>query len=326
MRILITGADGFLGRRVVDKLLAAGRIGDGFEPVSRLVLMDLHMGRRIDDPRVVPVVGSFTDADTRSAAIAGGVDLLFHLASLPGGAAQANYKLGRSVNLEGPIALIDALCAQGGKPPVVVNASSIAAIGAQQFDLVTDDTPLRPTGSYGCHKLMLEVHLSDLSARGWIDSRSLRPAGIVPRPRAAFEGFATAWMSDIFHAMANGEPFDVPVAHDATTWLQSLDCVADGFLLAATLPAAGLPAHRAWTLPALNPRMDALAQAIALQTSPAHLRHVRYATPAAGAPRKGLPDQQLPLTEALGFRSDGALATLVRRALADIRAAAGSGA
>lgn len=318
MRILITGADGFLGRRLVDKLLAAGRIGKEFAPFSSLVLMDLQLTRLIQDPRAVLMTGSFTDPDARSRALARGVDVLFHLASLPGGAAQANYELGRSVNLDGAIALMDAICNRSGKPPLVINASSIAAIGPTPGELVTEDTPLRPRGSYGCHKLMLETHLSDLTARGWLDARSLRPAGIVPRPRAAFEGFATAWMSDVFHAMANGESIEIPMAREARTWLQSVDCVADSFLHAARLPAAGLPLHRAWTLPALTPSMDELVHAIALQTSPAHAAQVGFGVPSASLHPAGLPDQHLPLTEALGFRHDGSLAELVSRALNDI--------
>ena len=126
MRIVITGADGFLGRKVVDRLLAANGLGDGFAPLSSLVLLDLHMERSFKDPRVRKLTGSFTDPAIRDPALEGGVDLLFHLASLPGGAAQANFELGRSVNLEGPMALMDAASVRGGKPPIVVHAHFLA--------------------------------------------------------------------------------------------------------------------------------------------------------------------------------------------------------
>jgi nucleoside-diphosphate-sugar epimerase len=318
MRIVITGADGFLGRKVVDRLLAANGLGENFSPLRSVVLLDLHMGRSFDDPRVRSITGSFTAPAVRAAALEGGVDLLFHLASLPGGAAQANFDLGRSVNLEGPMALMDALCNRNGKPPIVVNASSIAAIGPVD-DVVTDDTPLRPLGSYGCHKLMMEVYLSDLSARGWLDARSLRPAGIVPRPRQAFEGFATAWMSELFHVMLAGEALQVPMAADGRTWLQSVDCVAENCLVAARLSAAGLPAHRAWTLPALNPSMQELVEAIGRHTSRAHVARISYGEPSPGPYGRSLPDQRLPRTEALGFHHDGSLDSFVRAALAEIR-------
>lgn len=318
MRVVITGADGFLGRKVVDRLLAANGLGEGFSLLSSLVLLDLHMGRSFEDPRVRVLTGSFTDPAIRAATIEGGIDLLFHLASLPGGAAQANFELGRSVNLEGPMALMDAVCKRAGEPPIVVNASSIAAIGPVD-EMVTDDTPLRPMGSYGCHKLMMEVYLSDLSARGWIDARSVRPAGIVPRPRQAFEGFATAWMSELFHVMLAGDAFEIPMAPESSTWLQSVDCVAENCLIAARLPTAGLPAHRAWTLPALNPSMQELIEAIGRQTSPAHVARISYGKPPPGPYGRSLPPQHLPRTEALGFHHDGSLDAFVRAALAEIR-------
>lgn len=318
MRIVITGADGFLGRKVVDRLLAANGLGEGFAPLSSLVLLDLHLGRSFEDSRVRAVSGSFADPATREAALEGGVDVLFHLASLPGGAAQANFELGRSVNLEGPMALVDAVCNRNGKPPIVVNASSIAAIGPVD-EVVTDDTPLRPMGSYGCHKLMMEVYLSDLSARGWLDARSVRPAGIVPRPRQAFEGFATAWMSELFHVMLAGDSFRIPMAPEGRTWLQSVECVAENCLIAARLPAAGLPAHRAWTLPALNPSMRELVEAIGRQTSPAHVDRINHGEPPPGPYGRSLPAQRLPRTEALGFHHDGSLDAFVRAALAEIR-------
>ena len=107
------------------------------------------------------------------------------------------------------IALLDALCAD--HKPVVVYASSIAALGGQG-ERVDDRTPCRPAGSYGAHKAMIELYLADLTQRGLIDGRSLRPAGIVARPKDAFGGFATAWMSDLFYAALERRTIALPPA------------------------------------------------------------------------------------------------------------------
>ncbi len=122
MRILVTGAAGFIGSHVVARILdgALGRF-------DRLVLVDLHAAE-VEHAHAEILTGSFADPSVRHLATAGGVDLVFHLASVQGGAAEADYARGRAVNLEGSLALIDAV-ADPRHPPRVVYTSSIAALG-----------------------------------------------------------------------------------------------------------------------------------------------------------------------------------------------------
>lgn len=255
----MTGAAGFIGRAVIDRIMR-GALGK----ISTLRLNDVqqfeHDGASI-------IAGSYADSSVRERLIEGGIDILFHLASLPGGASERDPKLGKSVNLDGTIALLDAAAAREANAgvPVIVYTSSIAALGRSALP-VSDETALRPSGSYGTHKAMIEFYLADLTRRGVVDGRSVRPAGIVARPRHAFAGFATAWMSDLFHAAAEGRDITIPAREEAHIWLQSIDAVADNIVHAALMPANGLPPHRVWTLPATVVHVGSLVEALRLRT------------------------------------------------------------
>lgn len=296
-RVAATGAAGFIGRAVIDRI-QGGALG----PIGELRLNDV---RPFERPGAVIVQGTYAEENVRARLVDGGIDLLFHLASLPGGASEADAALGKCVNLDGSIALIDAAAVTG--KPVVVYTSSIAALGPGDAT-VTDETALRPAGSYGTHKAMVEFYLADLTRRGVVDARSVRPAGIVARPRSAFAGFATAWMSDLFHAAVEGREIAIPARAEAHVWLQSIDRVADNIIHAALMPAAGLAPQRAWTLPATVVRIDALVEALERRTGRA--MHVHY---------RGGPFDQPPLDSRAalqaGFVTDGDTEALVEAVL-----------
>ena len=297
LKIAVTGAAGFIGRAVVDRI-AGGALG----PVADLRLNDVQA---FTHPNATVIRGTYADEAVRQQLNGDGVDLLFHLASLPGGASERDPALGRSVNLDGTIALIDAVAGRDAKltPPVVVYTSSIAALGMGDAP-VTGATALRPGGSYGTHKAMVELYLADLTRRGLVDARCVRPSGIVARPKEAYSGFATAWMSDLFHAAVERRPITVPANGDTQFWLQSIDVVADNIVHAAAMSGEGLSAHRAWTLPATVVRAESLVAALERRTG--HKLDVDY----AGGPMK---QPLLDASDALevGFVSDGDTDALV---------------
>ena len=296
LRVAITGAAGFIGRAVVDRIErgALGALGG----IASLRLNDVQ---GLEHPGAEVVRGSYADANVRDQVVQGGIDILFHLASLPGGAAARDPVLGKAVNLDGTMALLDAVA--GLHAPVVVYASSIAALGIGSQP-VTDATALRPAGSYGTHKAMIEFYLADLTRRALIDGRSVRPAGIVARPREAYAGFATAWMSELFHAAVARRDLAIPVCATAHVWLQSVDTVADNIIHAALMPASGLSPQRAWTLPATVVRIDLLIDALRRRTG--HAMRVQFADQSTNHP-------PLAATAALelGFKSDGDTDALV---------------
>ena len=300
MRIAVTGAAGFIGRAVVARIER-----NSLGPVADLRLNDVHA---LGHPSAAIVQGSYADPQVRERLIGNGVDLLFHLASLPGGASERDPSLGRAVNLDGSIALIDAVAGPGA--PIVVYTSSIAALGRHDR-MVTEATALRPAGSYGTHKAMVEYYLADLTRRGMIDSRAVRPAGIVARPQSAFAGFATAWMSDLFHAAVERRAIAIPARAETHIWLQSVDAVADNIIHAARMAADGLPPHRAWTLPTTVVRIDALVDALSRRTG--HALQVEY-----GDGQGDQPPLDSSAERALGFVSDGDTDALVEAVVSRI--------
>ena len=123
-------------------------------------------------------------------------------------------------------------------------------------------------------------------------------------------------MSDIIRELAQGRSFACPVRAESTTWLMSLPCAVENLLHAATMPDAACQDTRVWTLPALRTSMAQLVEAIAAVFGADATRRVTYASnPALEANFGSYPPLATPAAERAGFKHDGDLKSLVRRAL-----------
>lgn len=305
MTILVTGAGGFVGRQIVTRLLARGEAVVAMDTVPH----GIPAGARV-------VAGDLGDRALRAEALAGGIDAVIHLATVPGGAAEADPAASRRINID---AMYDLLleCAAPGNRPRFVYASSIAVFGDPLPAHVDDATPLSPKLIYGAHKAMMEHAVALFSNRGAIDGVSLRLPGILARPKGP-SGMKSAFMSDLFHALRAGEGFVCPVSAGATIWAESVARCADNFLHALALDTALLPPTRAVTLPALRAAMGDLAAAVAAQCG-VEAALVRYEPDAALEAAFGTqPPLATPAAQAAGFADDGTLASLVASALATL--------
>lgn len=318
LRILVTGAGGFVGRALVRALLDQGRLGADGPAIGSVVAVDPHVDVFASETRVRAVQGSLADAGVRAEALRDGVDVAFHLAAVPGGAAEANYALGRDVNVQATLDLFEAL-RELPNVPVTVFAGTIAVYGVPlPTDQVDDATPLQPTLSYGAQKLMMEAAISDFTRKGWLDGRAVRLPGIVARPRQP-NGLLSAYLSDVFSALRAGEAYTLPVSPSSTSWFMSLHGVVHNLLHAAALPTAVLPRWRAWNLPALHLRMDALVDALAEVLGPSVHARVSYAPNEPLEAQFGrYPPLRTAIADRLGFRHDGDAVTLVRHVLAGL--------
>jgi len=303
--IVITGAGGFVGRQLVRRLLARGDRVTGIDSVTG----GIPVGARA-------VAGDLADPAVRAAALAGGCDALVHLATVPGGAAEADPVASRRINIDAMYDLL--LEASAANPGLrVAYASSIAVFGDPLPSKVDDATPLSPKMIYGGHKAMMEDAVAMMSNRGLIDGVTVRLPGILARPMGP-SGMKSAFMSNLFHALKAGEPFTCPVSAAGTIWAQSVARCADNFVHALDCDSSLLPPTRAVTLPAQRIAMGDLAAEVARQCGVAETLVTFVPDADLEAAFAAQPPLETPAAQRAGFAHDGNLATLVASALATL--------
>jgi D-erythronate 2-dehydrogenase len=183
MHILITGAAGMIGRKLITRLIRDGALaGRG---IDRMTLTDI-VAPEPPTGATFAVVAEASDLAAAAAAaraIADRPDVIFHLAAIVSGEAEADFEKGYHVNLGGTRELLEAIRLAGdGYCPKLVFASSIAVFGAPFPDAIGDNFFLAPLTSYGTQKAIGELLLGDYTRRGFLDGIGIRLPTIVVRP------------------------------------------------------------------------------------------------------------------------------------------------
>ena len=152
LRIAVTGAAGFIGSHLADRLAAANEC---------VLIDDFSVGRRenlaalASHPRARIVEADVCDL-ARMQELFAGADLVFHLAISCLRTSLGNPELSHQVNAGGSLAVCLAARSAGVRRLVYVSSSEV--YGTAETAPMSESHPLRPTTVYGASKLAGELY------------------------------------------------------------------------------------------------------------------------------------------------------------------------
>ncbi|MTH78202.1 D-erythronate dehydrogenase [Paracoccus aestuariivivens] len=325
MKLLIIGAAGMVGRRLAETILKTGTLGAN--PADALVAFDVVPAGLVstDQVEVTNLSGDISDRSVVDSLIADRPDVIFHLAAIVSGEAEADFDKGYAINMDGTRHLFEAIRAQGPDyHPRVVYTSSIAVFGAPFDEKITDTFLTAPMTSYGAQKMIGELLLNDYTRKGFFDGVGIRLPTIVVRPGKPNKA-ASGFFSGIIREPLAGLDAELPVEDDVRHWFASPDA-AVGFLLhASTMDTAQLGVRRCLTMPGLCLSIAEVLGAlreVAGEDAVARVKRVpnqTIRTIVAGWPQDFAPERALQA----GFTADKDFQSIIRAHIRDTADASG---
>jgi nucleoside-diphosphate-sugar epimerase len=170
MATLVTGATGFIGRTLVERLVADDQ---HVVVLSRRRIMPVPAGVKV-------VTGDLVTGEGLGPGLLDGVDRVVHCAGEWRHAAAM-----RAVNVEGTRRVLELVLrnARRDRPVHWVQVSSLATYGPAAAPslprVVTEESPERPVGEYGRSRLEADTLVREAAASGAISCAILRPGGVI---------------------------------------------------------------------------------------------------------------------------------------------------
>jgi D-erythronate 2-dehydrogenase len=314
VKVLITGAAGMVGGRLADRLIKDGAVSG--KPIETLTLADIVAppARQAAGIDISIHAADLADPGVADRLIADRPEVIFHVAAITSGEAEADFDKGYRVNLDGMRLLFEAI-RRIGQPycPRLVWTSSIAVFGAPFPEAIPDDFFYTPLTSYGTEKAIGELLLADYTRRGFFDGIGIRLPTIVVRPGKPNRA-ASGFFSGIIREPLAGKEAILPVPESIRHWHATPRSAVNFLLHAAGLDGAAVGARRTITMPGVSVTVaeqiaalrkvagDRVAERIVRKPDQTIMRIVE------GWPRNFAPERAL----SLGFRAESNFEEIIR--------------
>lgn len=176
MRTLVTGAAGFIGSTLVDRLLADGHTVTGVD--------DLSTGRRANlaaaeqHPQFTFVEADIVDADLAAILADADPEVIFHLAAqISVRHSVDNPQFDATVNVVGTIRLAEAARTHGVRK-IVHTSSGGSVYGTPPVYPTGEDVPTDPASPYAASKVAGEVYLNTFRNLYNLDCTHIAPGNV----------------------------------------------------------------------------------------------------------------------------------------------------
>ena len=229
MRALVTGAAGFIGSTLVDRLLADGHSVVGLDNLSTGRAMNLeHLA---DNPAHVFIEADIVTADLQAILDEHRPEVVFHLAAqIDVRHSVADPQFDASVNVIGTVRLAEA--ARRAAVRKIVHTSSGGSIYGTPPQYPTPETvPTDPASPYAAGKVAGEIYLNTFRHLYGIDCSHIAPANVYgPRQDPHGEAGVVAIFAQ---ALLSGKPTKVFGDGSNTRDYVFVDDVVDAFVKAS---------------------------------------------------------------------------------------------